>query len=212
MSRAIGISACALLLAVGQGAFAGTDHAKECGDTANFNYSRDDKVVGGKMVALSLGIYPTWPPSDRVQIQFTGQECTINYCMDFFGFLYCSCDFFSTQPFGGNGLIPASAFRVSPQGTARLVLGTNEITNGSSYGECSGFDLTATPNGQWHWSENGQITVETPTDVTRAVSRDDEWRTTLTGQACSLNLTEQDGAGGSVRRTDWNRVFRTLKP
>jgi hypothetical protein len=33
-------------------------------------------------------------------------------------------------------------------------------------------NLTATPTGEWHWSENGQITIETLSDVTRAVSHE----------------------------------------
>ncbi|HEX9187878.1 MAG TPA: hypothetical protein VGB87_12430 [Vicinamibacteria bacterium] len=92
-----------------------------------------------------------------------------------------------------------------------LMLGTADISSGPSYGVCKGLHLTATPNGQWHWSENGQTTVETPTDVTRAVSRDDEWRVTVTGSACPLTLAEQDGAVGSVRRRDWNSVVRVRK-
>jgi hypothetical protein len=212
MSRDIGLAVGVLLLALGQGAEAQTDHAKERGDSANFSYSRDDQVVGGRMASLYLSLSPTWPPSDRMQISYSGQECTISYCWEFWGFLYCGCDFFSTQPFGGSGELPAGAFTISPQGVARLSLDPAEITNGQSYGSCGGFDLTAVPNGQWHWSENGQVTVETPTDVTRAVSRDDEWRTTLTGSACALTLSEADGAGGSVRRAEWNRVVRTSKP
>jgi hypothetical protein len=211
MSRAVGISTFVLVLAIGRIAGAETDHARERGDTAYFSYSRDDQVVGGKMANLTVNISPTWPPSDQMEISYAGQECTIDFCMDFYGFLYCSCDFFSTEPFGGNGRFAASAFTISPQGVAQLDLDPAEITNGGSYGSCAGLHLTATPNGQWHWSENGQITAETPTDVTRAVSRDDEWQATVTGTACSLTLSEEDGALGNVHRSDWNRVVRIPK-
>jgi hypothetical protein len=212
MARPLGIPACTLLLAVGSGVAAETDHVKERADTANINYSRDDKQVGGKMASLYVSVGPTWPPSDRMQIQYNGYECTITYCYEFYGWTYCGCDSWSMQPFSGSGTFAAGAFTVSPQGIARLALDSADITGGYSEGTCAGFDLTATPNGEWHWSEDGQITVQTPTEVTRAVSKADEWRITASGAACSMSLTAEDGAGGMVRRDGWNRVVRTKKP
>jgi hypothetical protein len=211
MARPLGIPACALLLAIGSGVAAETDQVKERADRAYVNYSRDDKRVGGRMASLYVSVGPTWPPSDRMQIQYGGYECTITDCYDFYGWTYCFCDYWSMQPFGGNGTFPATAFTISPQGAARLTLAAADVA-GFSEGTCAGFDLTATPNGEWHWSEDGQITVQTPTEVTRAVSKADEWRVTAVGAACSLSLTVEDGAGGMVRRDGWNRVVRTKKP
>ena len=144
---------------------------------------------------------PTWPPSDQTNINYNGQECTISWCYEWWpGYTFCGCDPWPTVAFGGTGLFPSSAFTISPQGLGQLNLDFSQIaiTRGESYGDCPGLYLTWTPNGQWHWSENGQITIETPTDVTRAVSFDDDWRTTVTGSACSLTLGPQDGATGDL--------------
>ena len=213
MSRAVGVFVLASLTFAGGWAAAQVEHAKERADTATFQYSFSDDVVGGRMAQLYVSVGPTWPPSDRVQVSYQGQQCTIGYCFSFPPLVYCGCDFMAPQePFSGTGLVPASAFSVSPQGVSQLDFEAAEIENGWTSGTCGGLHLTATPNGEWHWSEDGQITVRTPTDSTRAVSRADEWVTAVTGTACSLTLTAQSPGTGRVWKRDWNRVVRSPNP
>jgi hypothetical protein len=146
-----------------------------------------------------------------VEVQYSGDECVIESCFEFDGNVFCSCDVFTWRNFGGSGRPPASTLEVSPQGVANLAFDPAEIVDGYSDGECDGVDLTLSPNGNWHWSDNSQITVETPIDVTRAVSHSDEWEIAVTRSACGLTLEPANGATGHLTRTDWNRVVRTVK-
>lgn len=212
MSRAWAVVACAALVTVAGGkSFGQVQHVKEQGDSVSVFYYSDDQHVGGTMANLSLNVSATFPPSEWVDVYYSGDECVIESCIDFYGNVFCNCDFFTMKSFGGYGKIPASALEVSPQGVARLAFDPAEIVDGFSDGECDGVELTFVPNGSWHWSENSQVAVETPADITRAVSHSDEWETGVRGGACGLTLEAEDEATGYLTHTDWNRIVRTVK-
>ena len=181
---------------------------------ASFNYFRDDHVEGGKQVSLSVYVSPTWPRGSPLRIQYTAQECTIDFCWEMFpDYVWCQCSPFSGVLATGNGQLPEGAFEVSPQGVARLVVDVAQVTGGYSFGICDRLDLTWTPSGAFHWSEDTRLTAETPTDVYRGLGRDESWQATVAGVECGIELTADDlVTSASVQTSRWTNVTRTPKP
>jgi hypothetical protein len=177
-------------------------------------YSRDDHVVAGKQVQLTVNVSPTWPPGGPPSIQYFAQECTIDSCWDMWpGYQWCYCSPSSIVSFYGNGQLPEGAFDVSPQGVAQLAVDVSQVTGSHSYPTCDRLDLTWTPSGAFHWSEDSKLRAETPTDVYHGVGRDESWQATAVGVTCGIELTHDDLPGSaSVQRSHWVNVTRTPKP
>jgi hypothetical protein len=177
-------------------------------------YSRDDRAVGGKQVSLSVSVGPTWPPGSPLRVDYFAQECTIDSCSEMFpGYEWCYCSYFPTVFARGSGQLPKGAFAVSPQGVARLAVAAAQLTGGPSDGRCERLDLTWTPSGQSHFSEDSKIRSETPTEVYSGVGHEDSWQAPAVGTACGVTLTAADLVqSSSVQKSHWTNVVRTPKP
>lgn len=208
-NRLIGLG---LALVAAASTSADTQQASVSTEAAYFNYSRDDRVAGGKQVSLSVDIGPVWPPTDLESISYYGQECTIDYCFEVSGFQYCNCSPWSMVQFNGNGRLPAGAFSVSPQGVARLALDVTQLTGGGVQGPCDRLDVTWTPDGRWHTQQDGKLLFESPTEVARGVGRDEGWSATAAGSACGFVLPENPAVLASVQTSRWVNLVRTPKP
>jgi len=212
MGKSIGGMGLLLLAAASVSAETVMTHVENSG--AYVSSSRDDHVVGGKQLSLTVNVSPTWPPGSPLQIQYFAQECTIDYCWEMWpGYEWCNCSPFSIVTFYGSGQLPEGSFEVSPQGVARLGVDVSEVSGGHSYPACDRIDLTWTPTGAFHSSQDARLTAETPTDIYRGVGRDESWQADVVGVTCGIGLTSDDPVSyASVQRSRWTNVTRTVKP
>jgi len=205
MKRLWTIATVAAVVAVGAVGFGDTTKTKADGNGGSFSYSVDDGEIGGRLVYVDLAVNPTWPPSDRKSIWFSGYACTIAFC----DWGFCYCDYPYDIQFSGYGEFPAEAFVIGPRGETSLVLDPEQITDGAVEGECDAVEVAWTPSGEFHMSQHGQFAVTSPTEVTRGVSHQDDWHSTVAGTVCGVEV--EAPASGYVQRNEYLNVVRELK-
>lgn len=199
------IAAMAAVVTIAAAGFATTTKTKADGNGGSFSYSVDDGEIGGRQVYVDLTVNSTWPPSDRKSISFNGYACTIAFC----GWGFCYCDYPYDTQFSGYGEFPAEAFVIGPQGQTSLVLDPEQITDGYVEGDCDAIEVAWTPSGEFHMSQHGQFAVTSRTEVTRGVSHQDDWHSTVAGAVCGVAVDAP--ASGYVQRNEYLNLVRELK-